>query len=167
MSVAPSRPISAPNATSWLQLNTLNSPEDATPRQDAIARLHELRKLWQETGHVPFREKDKLHEAYREVVRQLFSKLDIHENRARAEQFEAAINQMTDQSKLARERDRLLRAYENRKNDLATYENNLGFFNAKSKAGNSMLRELNAKIEKIKTDISDLEKKIALIDSKF
>lgn len=101
------------------------------------------------------------------MVRQLFSKLDIHENRARAEQFEAAINQMTDQSKLARERDRLLRAYENRKNDLATYENNLGFFNAKSKAGNSMLRELNAKIEKIKTDISDLEKKIALIDSKF
>ena len=92
---------------------------------------------------------------------------DVHDNRGRAARFEAAINETTDQNKLSRERERLLRAYENRKNELATYENNLGFFNAKSKSGNSMLRELQGKIQHLKDDIADLEKKIELIDSRI
>ncbi len=149
------------------QLTALNDPSDSTPREDAIARLQELRQLWQSTGHVPFREKDKLHDAYREVVRQLYSKLDIHENRARAAQYEASINEMTDHGKLSREREKLLRAYETRRSELATYENNLGFFNSRSKSGDSMLRELHGKIQRIKDDIADLEKKIELIDSRL
>lgn len=149
------------------RLTALNDPADTTPRDEALNILQEQRQLWQSTGHVPFREKDKLHDAYREIVRQLYAKLDVHDNRGRAAKFEAAINETTDQNKLARERERLLRAYENRKNELATYENNLGFFNAKSKSGNSMLRELQGKIQHLKNDIADLEKKIELIDSRI
>lgn len=149
-------------------LTALNSADATTPRQEAIEKIQALRKQWQETGHVPFREKDKLHDAYREIVRQLFDKYDIHENRARQASFEASINEMSaDRQKLSRERERLLRAYEARRNDLATYENNLGFFNAKSKSGNSMLQELQRNIQRLKADMADLENKINLIDSKL
>lgn len=149
-------------------LNKLNAPDADTPREEAIKQLHELRAQWQATGHVPFREKDKLHDTYREVVRQLFDRYDVHENRARMTNFESAINELaSDNSRLLRERERLVRTYENRRNDLNTYENNLGFFNSKTKSGDSMLRELEHKIQFIKNDIAELEKKIELIDSKL
>lgn len=150
------------------QLTALNSPEADTPRDEAIARINALRATWQETGHVPFREKEKLHEAYREVVRQLFDKYDMHETRARQASFEASLNELSaDKQKLGRERERLMRAYESRRNELTTYENNLGFFNSKSKSGESMLREVQRNIQRLKTDIADLENKIRLIDTKF
>lgn len=148
------------------QLTALNADDADVARDEAITSIQALRKQWQETGHVPFKDKDKLHDAYREVVRQLFDKYDIHENRARQASFEASINEMTaDKQKLSRERERLMRAYEARRNDLATYENNLGFFNAKSSSGDSMLREVQRNIQRLKADMADLEKKIELIDS--
>lgn len=149
-------------------LTALNSPDADTPREQAIARIHELRASWQATGHVPFKEKDKLHEAYREVVRQLFDKYDINENRARQESFAKAVDEMaSDRGRISRERERLMRAYENRRNELHTYENNLGFFNSKTKSGDSMLRDIQGKMQRIKNDIADLEKKIELLDSKL
>ena len=63
------------------RLNAIASDNDETSREDAIAEVQQLRKQWQETGHVPFRDKDKLQDAYREVVGALFDKLDIKENR--------------------------------------------------------------------------------------
>lgn len=150
------------------QLKALNSADDKTPRNEAIKQLHELRNKWQNTGHVPFKEKDKLHETYRVVVGELFDKLDIHENKAKISSFESSINEMEgDENKLYRERERLLRAYENRRNELHTYENNLGFFNSRSKNGDSMLREMQRKMQRIKEDLSQLEKKIEIIDSKL
>lgn len=117
---------------------------------------------------MPFKEKDKLHDAYREVVRQLYDKYDVHENRARMASFESSIEKLADDSnKLYRERERLARAYENRRNELHTYENNLGFFNSKTKNGDSMLRELERKIQFIKDDLAQLEKKIQMIDEKL
>lgn len=150
------------------QLTALNTGEQPMERAEAIEKLHALRAQWQATGHVPFREKDKLHDQYREVVRQLFDKFDVHENRARQASFEASINEMaSDKSKLSRERERLLRAYEARRAELATYENNLGFLNAKSKTASSMLREIERNIDRLKKDIEQLQSKIETIDSKF
>lgn len=150
------------------ELTELNAPDATIERSAAIEKLQALRAEWQATGHVPFREKDKLHDSYREVVRQLFDKYDVHENRARQASFEASINEMSDdKNKLSRERERLMRAYENRRSELATYENNLGFFNAKSKSGDSMLRDIQRNIERIKKEIAQLQDKISIIDTKF
>lgn len=150
------------------RLTELNAPDVAFARNEAIKEIHNLRSRWQATGHVPFKEKEHLAETYREVVRQLFDKYDIHETRARQASFEASINEISDnQQKLLRERERLIRAYENRISDLKTYENNLGFFSAKTKNGNSMLADLQHKIQRIKTDIADIENKVRLIDSKL
>lgn len=149
------------------RLTELNSPSATDPRDEAIKEIHALRAKWQGTGHVPFKEKEQLAEKYRETVRQLFDKYDIHEHRARQASFEASISQINDNQKLLRERDRLIRAYEGRVADLKTYENNLGFFSAKTKNGNSMLSDLQHKIERIKSDIADIENKVKIIDSKL
>lgn len=150
------------------ELKALNSPECATERDEAIKQIHALRAKWQETGHVPFREKDKLHDAYRTVVGELFDKYDIHETKARMASFESTISDLAgDNNKLMRERDRLMRTYETRKAELSTYENNLGFFNSKSATGEAMLRDLQRKIQHIKDDLTELENKISLIDAKL
>ena len=124
-------------------------------------------KQWQEIGHVPFKEKDKIYNEYREAVDKAFEKFDMKATRANLANFESSINQISDQDKMYRERERLVRSYELKRNELKTYENNMGFFNAQSKGGNSMLKEMERKIQKIKDELALLEKKIQLVDGKL
>lgn len=147
------------------QLQKLTSTDDVTPRDEAIALINNLRQTWQSTGHVPFKEKDKLQETYRELVGDLFAKFDVKEHRARLESFEADIDN-ADSSKLSRERDRLLRAYEQRRQELNTYENNLGFLKSASKDGNSLIRDMERKMQRLRDDIDQIRRKIDIIDSK-
>lgn len=147
------------------QLQKLMSTDDVTPRDEAIALINNLRQTWQSTGHVPFKEKDKLQETYRELVGDLFDKFDVKEHRARLESFEADIDN-ADSSKLSRERDRLLRAYEQRRQELNTYENNLGFLKSTSKDGNSLIRDMERKMQRLRDDIDQIRRKIDIVDSK-
>jgi hypothetical protein len=149
-------------------IDALNAiPADA-PREEAIATVKELTAKWSSIGHVPFREKDKIYEAYRAKVTELQDRLDMREVRANLANFENSISEIADdENKLYRERERLLRSYEGKRTELQTIENNMGFFNSKSKAGDSMLREMQRKIQHIKEDIATLEKKIGVIDSKL
>ncbi|MCM1519991.1 MAG: DUF349 domain-containing protein [Lachnoclostridium sp.] len=137
-------------------------------RSAMLKAIREQQVKWQEIGHVPFAEKDKIYKEYREVADRLYDSLGSRETRKRMESFETTISNIgSDENKLYRERDRLVRIAEQKKSELTTYENNLLFFNTKSKTGESMLRELNRKIQRIKDDIEDLENKIKLIDSKL
>lgn len=150
------------------ELTALNAPDAAIDRAAAIEKINALRARWQETGHVPFKEKDKLHDTYREVVRQLFDKYDVHEKRQRMDSFQSSIDAISsDRAKLLRERDRMMRAYESRKSELATYENNLSFLSARSRSGASMLGEIERNIERLKNSLKELEEKIQLIDGKL
>lgn len=142
-------------------------PEN-TPREEAIAKIKELSAKWQQIGHVPFRDKDKIYDAYRELTSSLHSAYNMKQSREAMNRFESSIDEMAgDEIKLLRERERMLRAYEQRRSELHTYENNLGFFNSKSKSGDSMLRDLQRRIERIKEDLKALEEKIKLIDAKL
>lgn len=137
-------------------------------RDEILKTTRELQAEWQQTGHVPFHEKDKVYDEYRKVVDAIYDSLDISRSRARMENFESSISRMDgDENKLYRERERLVRAYEQRKSDLQTYENNLGFFSSKSKSGDSMMRDMERKIQRLKDDIEDLRKKIEVIDRKI
>lgn len=150
------------------ELTALNAPDAAIDRAEAIEKINALRARWQETGHVPFKEKDKLHDTYREVVRQLFDKYDVHEKRQRMDSFQSSIDAISsDRAKLLRERDRMMCAYESRKSELATYENNLSFLSARSRSGASMLGEIERNIERLKNSLKELEEKIQLIDGKL
>ncbi len=139
-----------------------------TPRDEAISTVKDVQAKWRETGHVPFKEKDSLHEAYRTLTGDLYKSLDIRGEAARMNSFENSLNEMKgDDNKLFRERDRLVRIFEQRRSELNTYENNLGFFNSKTKTGDSMLREMERKIQRLKEDIATLESKIKMIDTKL
>ena len=139
-----------------------------TPREDAIATLKDIQEKWKAIGHVPFREKDKLYDAFRAKLDQLRDQLDLRRNRDRMERFNDNIaNLEGDQQKLYRERDRMVRALESRRQELRTYENNLGFLSSSSKNGDSMLREFERKADRLRADIVELQDKIKLIDSKL
>lgn len=149
-------------------IEALNAIDENVPENEATAKLHELQDQWQQTGHVPFRDKDKVNDAYRSAVNTLRQRLNVQENRARMDRFEANISQIEgDQQRLYRERDRLARALENRRNEIRTYENNIGFLTSKSKSGESMLNEFRNKIQRLKDDIDQIKEKIDLIDSKL
>lgn len=130
-------------------------------------KVRELMKKWQEVGHVPFKDKDKIYAEYKAAIDKAFDKFDMKEVKATLSNYENSINQMTDKDKIYREREYLLRSYEQKRNELKTFENNMGFFNATSKNGNSMLKEMERRIQKIKDDLALIEKKINVIDSKI
>lgn len=137
-------------------------------RAELLKSIRDLQARWQQTGHVPFSEKDKVFKEYRAVVDRLYDSLGSRDKRRNSEEFASRIEEIgSDSQRLYRERDRLARVCEQRRNELNTYENNLLFFNSKSKTGESMLRELNRKIQRIKDDIAELEGKIRLIDEKL
>lgn len=137
-------------------------------KNEVAATLRSLQQSWQETGHVPFREKDKLFDAYRDAVNEVRNRFALAEQRARRRRFEESVaNIEGDNDKLYRERERLVRALEARRRDLATYENNLGFLSSKSKSGDSLMRDMERRIERLKADIAEVEEKISLIDAKL
>lgn len=145
------------------KINAALEGEDA---KQGAATVRELMSQWQSVGHVPFKEKDKVYAEYRESVDKAFAKFDMKGSKANLANFENNLNQISG-DKAQHERDRLVRTYENKCNELKTYQNNMGFLNACSKSGNSLVKELERKIERIKEDISLLEKKIKMIDEKL
>ncbi|MDE7448794.1 MAG: DUF349 domain-containing protein [Paramuribaculum sp.] len=148
------------------KLKELGSENSDLTRENAIKKLNELRAAWQSVGHVPFKEKDKVQETYRVLVGELYKKLDVRETRSRMASFENSIKEIAAEggNRLGRERERLARVLENRRQELHTYENNMGFLSSKSKSGDSLLREMERKMNRIREDIADLENKIRLID---
>lgn len=145
----------------------INSILENKETEDAPNKVRELMKKWQEVGHVPYKEKDKVYAEYKAAIDKAFEQLDMKAKKARMANFANSINQMSDTGKVYHERERLVRAYEMKSQELKTYENNLGFFNAQSKSGNSLVKELERKIANIKEEIAMLEQKIKLIDEKI
>ena len=121
---------------------------------------------WSAIGHVPYRDKDKVYADYREAVDMAFDKLDMKGTRASLANYESSISQFAGTDKMSHEREKLVRAFEQKCSELKTFENNMGFFNAQSKSGNSLLKEMERRIQHIKDEIALLEQKIKLIDEK-
>lgn len=125
-------------------------------------KVRGLVKEWNEIGHVPFKEKDRIYKQYRTLVDALFNKLNISASQKKLKNFKSSISNK--ENNIYREREKLVRAYENMKAEIQTYENNLGFLNSASKKGNSLVQEMNRKVEKLKADLDLILKKIEVID---
>lgn len=125
-------------------------------------RVHALASRWGQIGHVPFKEKDKVYKAYHELIEQLQKRINQHGVQKKLKQFK---NNLKSEGNVQREKERLIRMYENMKNDLKTYENNLGFLTSTSKHGNTLLNDLNRKIEKLRTELEVVAKKIEMINN--
>ena len=124
--------------------------------------VRQLTKEWNAIGHVPFKEKDRIYKQYRTLVDSLFNKLNTSASQKKLKNFKSNINNK--ENNIYREREKLVRAYENMKNEIQTYENNLGFLNSASKKGNSLVQEMNRKVEKLRADLDLILKKIEVID---
>ena len=134
--------------------------------EEAVQQVRNLMKEWNGIGYVPIKDKDKIYKQYRTLIDNLFERFNLNASNKKLSNFKSSISTIQDGNPqtLYREREKLVRVAENMKNELLTYENNLGFLNASSKKGNSLLTELNRKVEKLKGDIELIKQKIKVID---
>ncbi|MBV4204507.1 DUF349 domain-containing protein [Bacteroides salyersiae] len=147
-------------------ITRLSAIDESIDTEEASKQVRELMKEWGTIGHVPFKEKDKLYKQYHSLVDQLFERFNISASNRKLSNFKSNISniQSGGSQTLYREREKLVRVYENMKSELQTYENNLGFLTSASKKGNSLLTELNRKVEKLKADLELVLQKIKVID---
>ena len=145
------------------QLNAL--AEDTG--EEIKEKVQKLIEQYQSIGHVPFKEKDKLYKEYHDIVDRLYKNLNISASRRRLDNFKNNLKQMADKGAnvLDNERARLMRKYETIRSEVQTYENNLGFLNASSKKGNSLIDEMNRKVEKLRNEMNLVKEKIRAIDN--
>lgn len=135
-------------------------------QKEIIATVRELQAEWQQIGHVPFGIKDKLYAEYREACDKVYDTCGQRNRNERNARFNSRLENMKgDPRRVNRERDRLVWALEQKQAELQTINNNLGFFNVKSSAGSSLVKDIERRAERIKTDIEQLREKIAAIDA--
>jgi len=134
---------------------------------DIQAKVQKLVEEYNAIGHVPFKEKDKVYAEYHAVLDKLYKDLNISVAKRRLNNFKQNLKQVAErgESALDNERARLFRQYEAIKQEVQTYENNLGFLNASSKKGNSLIDEMNRKVQKLKDDMNLVREKIKAIDA--
>ena len=130
-------------------------------------KVQALVEEYQGIGHVPFKEKDKLYEEYHAVLDKLYKDLNISVAKRRLSKFKDNLKQVAERGETAldNERARLMRQYDQLKQEVQTYENNLGFLNASSKKGNSLIDEMNRKVQKLKDEVQLVRDKIKAIDA--
>ena len=147
------------------RINAIDSTLEPT---EAIAQLKEIMAEWNNIGHVPFKDKDKLYKEYKEAADKHYARLKVTQNDRKMQNFRSNLSDMGSgekgKSKLLSERDKLMRILDRQKNELQTYENNMGFLNISSKGGSGLLKEMERKNEQLKSDIELTIKKINAID---
>ena len=147
-------------------IEKLNAIDDQMDTEEATQLVRDLMKEWNGVGHVPFKEKDRIYKQYHSQVDKLFERFNISASNKKLSNFKSTISSIQEGSPQAlyREREKLVRAFDNMKNEFQTYENNLGFLTTSSKKGNSLLTEINRKVEKLKADIELVKEKIKVVD---
>ena len=140
----------------------------ATESGDGLQeKVQQLVEQYQAIGHVPFKEKDKIYAEYHAIVDKLYKELNISVAKRRLSKFKDNVRQVAERGgdALDNERARLMRQDEQLKSEVQTYENNLGFLNASSKKGNSLIDEMNRKVQKLKDEVQLVRDKIKAIDA--
>ncbi len=137
-------------------LEASGTSDEATAEQ-----VRALMKEWNSIGFVPFKEKDRLYKEFHGLVDKLFDRLHMSATEKRLSSVRTGGNK---ESNLYRDRERLVRTYEGLKNDIQTYENNLGFLNSSSKKGSTLVADITRKIERLKKDMELVLNKIKAID---
>ena len=137
------------------------------PVENVQQAIQKLTEEYNAIGHVPFKEKDNIYKEYHEVLDKVYKELHINNARRRLDNFKNNLKSVAEKGgdALDNERGRLLRRYDQLRSEITTYENNLGFLNAASKKGNSLVEEMNRKVQKLKDDMELVKQKIKAIDA--
>ena len=137
------------------------------PVENVQQALQKLTEEYNSIGHVPFKEKDNIYKEYHEVLDKIYKDLHISNAKRRLDNFKSNLKNVAEKGSdaLDNERGRLLRRYDQLRSDITTYENNIGFLNAASKKGNSLVEEMNRKVQKLKDELELVKNKIKAIDA--
>lgn len=139
-----------------------------TPKDEARKLIADLQEQWKSIGHVPFKEKDAVYDAFRKRIDEVRRQYDLRQSRERMEKFNSNLSEMAgDKDRLGRERERMARALDARRQELRTYANNLGFLSSKSKSGDSLVRDIEGKMRRLEAEIADIEQRMRLVDDKL
>ncbi|MCR5535056.1 MAG: DUF349 domain-containing protein [Bacteroidaceae bacterium] len=159
------------NANKEQKLNIIEQLKELASKEgeEIIQEVKELQKKWNEVGHVPFRDKDKLYKDYREVCDKIYGALSASQAKRHLNNFRNNLAQKIEKEggSLTNERQRMMRAYERMRDELNTYENNLGFLSSNSKKGNSLVDSMKKKVEKLRDELSLLAQKIKAVDEQI
>lgn len=155
-------------ATKKELIEKINNLTESMDSEEALSQLREYMAEWNTIGFVPFKEKDKVYKEYHEAVDKQFDRLKVDKNDRKMQSFRNTLSDITSgergKGKLYSEREKLMRMYERMKNELQTYENNIGFLSISSKGGGGLVKEMERKIEKLKEEMALIVKKIEAID---
>lgn len=149
-------------------IEKIKNLDETLGADDAMVELKAMMAEWNTIGHVPFKEKDKIYKEYHEAVDSQFDRLKVDQSDRKMQSFRSNLSDMVSgergKGKLYGEREKLMRMFERMKNELQTYENNIGFLSISSKGGGGLVKEMERKIEKLKEEMALIVKKIDAID---
>ena len=149
-------------------IEALKAIGDSEKREDAIKKVRELMSQWQQIGHVPFKEKDKIYETYKAVVDELYDRLDIKENRAQLANFASSIEEIgNDENRLYRERERLTRIYEQNATNSRLMKIIWAFSTLSLKAVTLSCMTLNERCSALRTNLSRFRKRLRSLTASF
>jgi pterin-4a-carbinolamine dehydratase len=152
-------------------IEKINNIDPQLPIDEASALLHQLIEEWHNIGHVPFKQKDTIYSDFYEATEAQFNRLNIDKGDRKLQSYRKSISDMAKsdngRGQLLREREKLMRQYDRMKNELQTYENNLGFLSVSSKKGNNLIDEMNQRVKRLRSDLDLLIKKIDAIDKEL
>ena len=133
---------------------------------DLLQRVRELQARWNEIGFVPYSKKEKIYRRYRELCDKIYDSLHESAGRRRMDNFRRNVADKGG-SELQRERTRLMNVLEARKQEIKNYETNLTFFRSSSKKGNSLVADIEKKIERLKEDLQEIVLKIKAVEEQI
>jgi hypothetical protein len=149
----------------------INQLDPSLTAVEALPLLHDLMDEWYAIGHVPYKMKDRVYREFYDATEAQFDRLNIDKGARKLESFKTNISDMAKsgnaKNQLLRERERLMRQYDRMKNELQTYENNIGFLSISSKKGNHLLDDMNQKMERIKSELQLIVRKVEALDKEL
>lgn len=134
--------------------------------ENLLKSVRDLQARWNEIGHVPYSKKEKMYHRYRELCDKIYNTLHETEGRRRMDNFRKSVADKGG-SELTRERNRLQGALDAKKQEIQTYETNLTFFRSSSKKGNSLVADIEKKVERLKNDLQEITQKIKAVNEQI
>jgi hypothetical protein len=152
-------------------VQTIKNLDKSLDTDKALSALRELMDQWYSIGHVPYKLKDITYREFYDATEEQFDRLNIDKTDRKLESFKTNISDLARsgnaKNQLYHEREKLMRQYDRMKNELQTYENNIGFLSVSSKKGNHLLDDMNSKVEKIKSELQLIIRKIEAVDKEL
>lgn len=136
------------------------------PGDNLLQSIRELQAKWNEIGHVPFSKKEKMYRRYRELCDKVYDTLHATAGKRRMDNFKRNVAEKGG-NELTRERNRLQNVLDAKKQDIQNYETNLTFFRSSSKKGNSIVADIEKKIERLKDDLKEITEKLKTVNEQI